>query len=156
MVKVPSSEQPGSAEGDGGRRAPRSTRCPPNFALTSSGLNFTLQLPRPGPQAVAPLGFSTPGPPLCPCWCSSPTFALPVGVRGEADVPPVLAVELGHQRLVGVADQQDGRVEGLDLLLAALVGLDADGPPAAPVVPLALEPCRGGAEARRSGVVLSL
>lgn len=79
-----------------------------------------------------------------------------MGVRGEADVPPVLAVELGHQRLVGVADEQDGRVEGLNLLLAALVGLDADGPPAAPVVPLALEPCRGGADARRNGMVLYL
>lgn len=60
----------------------------------------------------------------------------------EADVPPVFAVELGHQRLVGVPDEQDGRVEGFNLLLATLMGFDADRPPASPVVPLALEPCR--------------
>jgi len=63
-------------------------------------------------------------------------------VSREADVPAVFAVELCHQRLVGVSDEQDGRVEGLDLLLAALVGFDANRPPASPVVPLALEPCR--------------
>lgn len=71
------------------------------------------------------------------------TFALPVCVGREANVAPVLAVELGHERLVGVPDDQDGRVEGLDLLLAALVRFDADGPPAAPVVPLPLEPFPG-------------
>lgn len=71
------------------------------------------------------------------------TFALPVCVGREADVAPVFAVELGHERLVGVPDEQDGRVEGLDLLLAALVRLDADGPPAAPVVALPLEPFPG-------------
>lgn len=37
-----------------------------------------------------------------------PTFALPVGVSREADVAPVFAVELCHQRLVGVSDEQDG------------------------------------------------
>lgn len=73
------------------------------------------------------------------------TFALPVGVRSEADVAAILAIELRHERLVGVTDEQDGGVEGLDLLLAALVRLDADGPAAAPVVPLAFEPwARGG------------
>ena len=63
-----------------------------------------------------------------------------MGVGSEADVSAVLAIELRHEGLVGVADEQDGRVEGLDLLLAALVRLDADGPPAAPVIPLTFEP----------------
>ena len=58
----------------------------------------------------------------------------------EADVAAVLAIELCHERLVGVTDEQDGGIEGLDLLLAALVRLDADGPAAAPVVPLTFEP----------------
>lgn len=35
----------------------------------------------------------------------TPTFAPPVGMCSEADVPPIFAVELCHQRLVGVADQ---------------------------------------------------
>lgn len=76
------------------------------------------------------------------------TFALPVGMRSKADVTAVLAVELRHERLVGVADEQDGGIEGLDLLLAALVRLDAYGPAAAPVVPLAFEPChrQGGGQ----------
>lgn len=52
----------------------------------------------------------------------------------------VLAVELRHESLVGVANEQDGGIKGLDLLLAALVCLDADGPPAAPVVPLTFKP----------------
>lgn len=72
----------------------------------------------------------------------SSTFAFPVGMRSKADVAAVLAVELRHECLVGVTDKQDGGIEGLDLLLAALVRLDADGPAAAPVVPLAFEPCR--------------
>lgn len=61
-------------------------------------------------------------------------------MRRKTYVSTVLAVELSHERLVGVADEQDGGVEGLDLLLSALVGLDADGPPAAPVIPLTFEP----------------
>lgn len=52
----------------------------------------------------------------------------------------IFAVELSHEGLVGVADEQNGCVEGLDLLLAAFMGLDADGPPASPVVPLTFEP----------------
>lgn len=63
----------------------------------------------------------------------------------EADVAAVLAVELRHEGLVGVADEQDGGIEGLDLLLAALVCLDADSPPAAPVVPLTFKPFPWGA-----------
>lgn len=79
--------------------------------------------------------------PIPPC-----TFALPVCVGRKADMAPVLSVELGHERLVGVPDEQDGRVEGLNLLLATLVRLDADGPPAAPVVTLPLEPFPGREE----------
>lgn len=52
----------------------------------------------------------------------------------------ILAVELRHESLVGVTNEQDGSIKGLDLLLAALVCLDADGPPAAPVVPLTFKP----------------
>lgn len=70
----------------------------------------------------------------------SGTFASPVRMGGKADVATVLAVELGHEGLVGVSDKQDGGVEGLNLLLAALVRFDADGPPTTPVVPLAFEP----------------
>lgn len=61
---------------------------------------------------------------------------------GEADVTPIFAVELGHQSLVGVADEQDGSIKGFNLLLATLMGFDANRPPAAPVVPLTLEPCQ--------------
>ena len=71
-----------------------------------------------------------------------------MGVSREADVPPVFTVELRHQSLVGVSDEQDGRIEGFDLLLAALVGFDANRPPASPVVPLTLEPCRDRASGR--------
>ena len=55
----------------------------------------------------------------------------------------VLAVELGHEGLVGVTDHEDAGVERLDLLLPALVGLYTHGSPAAPVVSLAFEPCGG-------------
>lgn len=75
---------------------------------------------------------AAPGAPSC-------TFAFPVGVGGKAYVASIFAVELCHEGLVGVADEQDSRVEGLDLLLAALVGLDADGPPASPVVAFTFE-----------------
>lgn len=50
-----------------------------------------------------------------------------------------LAVEFGHEGAVRVPDQQDGRVEHLDLFLAALVGLYADAAAALPVVLLAFE-----------------
>lgn len=52
----------------------------------------------------------------------------------------VLPVELCHQGLVGVPDHQDAGVERLDLLPAALVRLNADGPAAAPVVALPFKP----------------
>lgn len=82
---------------------------------------------------AAPHAHADPGAPSC-------TFAFPVGVGGKAYVASVFAVELCHEGLVGVADEQDSRVEGLDLLLATLVGLDADGPPASPVVAFTFEP----------------
>ena len=82
------------------------------------------------------------------------TFALPVAVSCVAQVPGAFPVELGHQGPVRVPDQQDGRVEHLNLPPAALVGLHADGAPAPPVVLLALEPCPGerhrGAPAARA------
>ena len=100
-----------------------------------------------GPRSSPPLlplssapRFSPPLLPLSSAPFPSSTFALPVGMRSKANVAAVLAVELGHEGLVGVTDEQDGRIEGLDLLLAALVCLDADGPPAAPVVPLTFKP----------------
>ena len=52
----------------------------------------------------------------------------------------ILAVEFSHQGFVWVTDDKDAGVKGLDLLLATLMGLDADGPAAAPVVTLPLEP----------------
>lgn len=54
-------------------------------------------------------------------------------------MPGALAVELRHERVVGVPDQQDGRVVHLDLSLPTLVSLHADGPPALPVILLALK-----------------
>lgn len=63
-----------------------------------------------------------------------------MGMCSKADVATILAVELRHESLVGVTNEQDGSIKGFDLLLAALVGLDADGPPAAPVVPLTFKP----------------
>lgn len=71
------------------------------------------------------------------------TFALPVAVSCIAQVPGALPVEFGHQGPVRVPDQQDGRVEHLDLPPATLVGLHTDGAPAPPVVLLALKPCPG-------------
>lgn len=50
-----------------------------------------------------------------------------------------LAVELGHEGAVGVSDEQHGRVEHLNLFLAALVRLHADAAAAPPVVLLPLE-----------------
>ena len=51
----------------------------------------------------------------------------------------VFAVELRHEGLVGVPDHENARVEGFDLFLPALMGLDADGPSTPPVVSLPLE-----------------
>lgn len=66
-----------------------------------------------------------------------------VPVSSVAQVPGTLPIEFSHQRPVWVPDQQDGRVEHLNLSPATLVGLHADGAPAPPVVLLALEPCSG-------------
>lgn len=76
-----------------------------------------------------------------PCWPLQLTFALPVAVSCVAQVPGTFPVELSHQGPVRVSDEQDSRVEHLNLPPATLVGLHADGTPAAPVVLLALEPC---------------
>lgn len=50
-----------------------------------------------------------------------------------------LAVEFSNEGPVGVSNQQDGRVEHLDLLLTTLVGLYADAAAALPVVFLSFE-----------------
>lgn len=50
-----------------------------------------------------------------------------------------LAVEFGHEGAVRVPNQQNGGIEHLDLLLAALVGLYADAAAALPVVLLPFE-----------------
>lgn len=50
-----------------------------------------------------------------------------------------LAVEFSHEGAVGVSNQEDGRVEHLDLLLTALVGLYADAAATLPVVLLSFE-----------------
>lgn len=98
----------------------------------------TLLDPRQHPApAIPPTPARQPAPHPHPC----STFALPVGVCSKADVAAVLAVELSHECLVGVTNEQDGSIEGLNLLLATLMCLDADGPAAAPVVPLTFEPC---------------
>lgn len=116
-------------------------------ALEAEGLE-SLACPQGGTPRL--LAGESIGPVQCPLHPRTPlrgtpplpshTFALPVRMRSEADVAAVLAVELRHEGLVGVADEQDGGIEGLDLLLAALVCLDANGPPAAPVVSLTFKP----------------
>lgn len=58
----------------------------------------------------------------------------------KAYVASILAVELSHEGFVGVSDEQNSCIEGFNLLLATLMGLDADGPPTTPVVSLAFEP----------------
>lgn len=88
----------------------------------------------PSPLSCHPTPHAVPDPPFR-------TFAFPVGMSSKAYVASILAVELRHEGLVGVADEQNGGVEGLDLLLPTLMGLDADGPPTSPVVPLTFEPC---------------
>lgn len=54
-------------------------------------------------------------------------------------MPGALAVELSHEGAVRVSNQQDGRVEHLNLFLTTLVGLDADAAAALPVVLLSFE-----------------
>lgn len=72
-------------------------------------------------------------------WRDADTFALPVLVRGVAEMSCAFAIELGHERAVRVSDQQDGRVVHVDVALAALVRLHADGASAFPVILLTLE-----------------
>lgn len=77
------------------------------------------------------------------------TFAPPLGVRGVPQMSGTLAVVLGHEGAVWVPDEQHGRVEHLNLLLAALVRLHADAAAALPVVLLPLEAFKQG-RSRRS------
>lgn len=72
------------------------------------------------------------------------TFALPIAVRGIAQVSSAFPVEFSNKGPVGVPDQQDGRVKHLNLPPATLVRLHTDGAPAPPMVLLTLEPCSGG------------
>lgn len=51
----------------------------------------------------------------------------------------IFAVKLCHESFVGVSDHEDAGVQGFDLLPAALMRLDADGPPTSPVVSLPLK-----------------
>lgn len=67
------------------------------------------------------------------------TFPFPMGLGSESNVAPILSVELSHEGFVGVSDHDDAGVKGLDLLLAALMSLNADRPPTPPVVPLPFE-----------------
>lgn len=83
-----------------------------------------------------PLSLAPQSPPSTP----HSTFALPVGMGSKADVSTILPVELRHEGLVGVADEQDRCVKGLYLLLATLMCLDTDSSPTAPVVPLTFKP----------------
>lgn len=64
------------------------------------------------------------------------TFSFPVSLRGKPNVTSIFSVKLCHQGFVGVPDHEDTRVEGFDLLPAALMCLDADGPPTPPVITL--------------------
>lgn len=52
----------------------------------------------------------------------------------------IFSVKLRHEGFVRVSDHDDAQVKGFDLLPAALVCLDADGPAAPPVVPLPFKP----------------
>lgn len=72
-------------------------------------------------------------------WMAGVTCAAPLSVRGVSQVSRALAVEFRHEGAVRVSDQQDGRVEHLDLFLTALVGLHTDAAAAPPVVLLALK-----------------
>ena len=56
----------------------------------------------------------------------------------------IFSVKFCHEGFVGVSDHDDAGVEGLDLLLAALMCLDADRPPTPPVVPLPFKSCETG------------
>lgn len=49
------------------------------------------------------------------------------------------AVEFSHEGAVRVSNQQDGRIEHLNLFLTALVGLYADAAATLPVVLLSFE-----------------
>lgn len=72
-------------------------------------------------------------------WRDGDTVTLPVLVRGVAEMSCTFAIKLGHERAVRVSDQQDGWVIHLDVALAALVRLHADGAATFPVILLALE-----------------
>lgn len=72
------------------------------------------------------------------------TFAFPMLVRGIAKMSSAFAIKLSHERAVRVPDQQDGWVIHLDVTLAALMCLHADGASTFPVILLALEAWTGG------------
>ena len=53
----------------------------------------------------------------------------------------IFSVKFSHEGFVGVSDHEDAGVKGFNLLLAALVCLNADRPSAPPVVPLPFKSC---------------
>lgn len=56
-------------------------------------------------------------------------------------MPTIFAVKFCHQGFVGVSDHEDARIKGFNLLLAALMRLNADRPPTPPVVALPFKAC---------------
>lgn len=53
----------------------------------------------------------------------------------------IFAVKLCHEGFVGVSYHEDAGVEGFNLLPATLMRLNADRPPAPPVVALTFKAC---------------
>lgn len=53
----------------------------------------------------------------------------------------IFSVKFCHEGFVGISDHEDAGVKGFDLLLAALMCFNADGPPTPPVVPLPFKSC---------------
>lgn len=69
------------------------------------------------------------------------TFPSPVSLGGKSDVASIFPVKFCHQGFVRVSYDQNTGVKRFNLLFAALVRLNADGPPATPVVSLPFKPC---------------
>lgn len=53
----------------------------------------------------------------------------------------IFSIKFCHEGFVGVSDHEDAGVKGVNLLFAALMRLNADGPSTPPMVPLPFKSC---------------
>lgn len=64
-----------------------------------------------------------------------------MSLRGKSNMPTILAVKFCHEGFIRVPDHKNTGIKVLNLLLAALMGLDTYGSTTTPVISLPFKTC---------------